>query len=368
LGLRLITSWTGLWGWAGLWGERGACLEVRHWLAQLLEQYHENDTLRARALVVYGNILLITGELVQAQTSAQQGLELARWISDKHAEAFSLSSLGVAMVSRRDLKQGHLILQQSLVLYEDLGNKLGQATVLNWLSTDHNEAERSKAYLFESLRLYRELGHLSGVAMCLGDLAQITVETGGFSSPGPFLEDAYLSYRQLGNQVGEAWMLWLYGKIALSQYDYQQASTYFEKSVTLYEKVGVLWSSWPHVSLAYALLRQGDIVQAGKNFEICLQKFQKEDNVIGVIYTIEGLASLHVYQERPKHAAHLFAWADFRREELGDYRPSIEQIDVDKDMATCLAKMGEAAFSDAYEEGKKMSLEEAIAHALAENR
>ena len=40
---------------------------------------------------------------------------------------------------------------------------------------------------------------------------------------------------------------------------------------------------------------------------------------------------------------------------------------MDKIIATCLAKMGEVAFSDAYEEGKKMTLDEAVKFALDES-
>jgi len=40
---------------------------------------------------------------------------------------------------------------------------------------------------------------------------------------------------------------------------------------------------------------------------------------------------------------------------------------VDKIIAACLSKMGEAAFSDVYEKGKKMSLDEAVALALEES-
>jgi hypothetical protein len=36
-------------------------------------------------------------------------------------------------------------------------------------------------------------------------------------------------------------------------------------------------------------------------------------------------------------------------------------------IAACLAKMGEIAFSDAYDEGQKMTLDEAVAYALTES-
>jgi len=37
---------------------------------------------------------------------------------------------------------------------------------------------------------------------------------------------------------------------------------------------------------------------------------------------------------------------------------------VDKVIAACLAKLGEVAFSEAYDEGQKMTLDEAVAFAL----
>jgi len=45
---------------------------------------------------------------------------------------------------------------------------------------------------------------------------------------------------------------------------------------------------------------------------------------------------------------------------------SFEQSEVDKIIAACLAKMGEVTFSDAYDEGKKMSLNEAVVLAVKE--
>ena len=98
-----------------------------------------------------------------------------------------------------------------------------------------------------------------------------------------------------------------------------------------------------------------------------LRKFQKDHFVIGIIYTLEGLAGLHLNQEQPDCAARLIGWADFMREKIGNHRPPVEQGDVNKIMATCRTKMGQIAFSDAYEVGKKMSLEVAITYALEEN-
>ena len=79
------------------------------------------------------------------------------------------------------------------------------------------------------------------------------------------------------------------------------------------------------------------------------------------------MANLYVVTDQHERAAWLIGWADATREKIGDTRPLIEQADVDKIVAACIAKMGEVAFSDAYDEGQKMTLDEAIKYALNEN-
>ncbi len=183
LGLRLIINW------AGPWGDRVPVREVRGWLKQFLKKYPGNDALRVHALVIYGNILLTTGDQTQAQIFARQGLELARSISDEHVEAFSLWGLGAALAGQGDVKQGIPLVEQSSTLYRSLGDKLGQANALDWLSLNHDDLNFSRAYLVESLRLYRDLGHLWGIAYCLNDLGQAAIWEGDFSLASQCLKE-----------------------------------------------------------------------------------------------------------------------------------------------------------------------------------
>ena len=90
------------------------------------------------------------------------------------------------------------------------------------------------------------------------------------------------------------------------------------------------------------------------------QEFQKDKSESGVIFTLEGMASLKVSVGEPGRAARLIGWADLLRKKSNDPRPPIEQVDVDKIIAACIAKMGEVAFSDAYDEGQKLTLDEAM--------
>jgi hypothetical protein len=85
------------------------------------------------------------------------------------------------------------------------------------------------------------------------------------------------------------------------------------------------------------------------------------------VFNLEGIAALYVAIKKSKLAAQLIGWADATREKINDKRPLIEQKDVDKTITACLEKIGEVAFSEAYDEGQKMTLDEAVAYALNES-
>jgi tetratricopeptide (TPR) repeat protein len=346
------------------WDVLGDFRELENWLAQLLEQYHGVDALRARGLVIYSQLLRYREDFAKARVIAEQSLDLSRAISDQPAEAFSLWGLGIL---QDDSGQAKSLLEESLALYRSLGDKFGQAVVLNEIGSglaQHNPFDNN--LLLESLRLYREIGHLSAIAICLCDLAHSASRGGDFSSPVQWLEEARTLYRQLGYHLGEAYVSFVYGHLAYWQGDFNQACAYAQKTITLNENHGMfVWSSWAHTDLAYAVLRQGDILRAKKIFGFCIQQFQKANTMGGLTYAIEGLASLNVEQKQPERAARLFGWVDATREQINYPRPPVELASVERDLAMIHSQISDDAFEEAYESGKVMTLEEAVTFALS---
>jgi len=86
--------------------------------------------------------------------------------------------------------------------------------------------------------------------------------------------------------------------------------------------------------------------------------------VIGLVYTLEGYASLYVNQDQPERAAQLFAWADAMREKIDDPRPPLEQASVDKDLEIIHSRVNDAEHAKLSSEGRGMTIEQAIAFAL----
>ena len=82
---------------------------------------------------------------------------------------------------------------------------------------------------------------------------------------------------------------------------------------------------------------------------------------------MEGLANLYTRIGKYKQAALMIGWADAARKRVGDTRPHGEQADIDRIISACLLKIGEESFSDAYDAGQKMTMDEAVVYALEEN-
>ena len=349
------------------WQRRSYLSELLNRLRELLEHYPKADSLRAQAFAICSNYSFINGNTIEARTFAEQGLQLARVLSDRQNEALNLLFLGKSIALPGNFPEGFPLIEQSLALYRTLGDKLGQAMATAWLGMSYNHLGYSKSRLLEGLKLHRELGNLSEIAWCLNMLTYVEILGGNFSPPAAWAEEAKTLSRGLGDRINEADALEALGILAHRQGNYQQAYPYFEQAIALYESVGTSWTAWTRIRMAYAFLDEGNYQQARETFEICLQQFRQKDTfdyLIGVVFTIEGLASLHVNQGQLELATRLFAWADAVREKFDNRRPPVEQMDVDKSIEACLAQMGEVAFADAYDEGKNMSFEEAMAQAI----
>jgi len=340
---------------------RGNKQEQGGWLTKLLKQHSKADSLHARALEAYAHNLGVRGDSTEATKTAREGLDLSRAISNRHVEAWCLFRLGW-VTNDKDL------LEQSIALFQELGDKWGQARAIEVLAENTNlDREISKTLLIKALELHRELSNLFGMAHCRFLIAQRFIWNGDFSSAVPLLDESLEIHRQLGNRQGEASILYCYGELAYWQGNYQQAHTYFQQCISLLEKVGVYFIIWHRTKLAYTLLKMGNISPAKEIFMYCVKSFQKVGLTTGVVFSIEGLAGVFGASNKPKIAALLIGWADATRDVTDDTRPLVEQQDMDQVISTCLKIMGEASFSDEYEAGAKMSMDDIVAFALYED-
>ena len=369
-GLRLAKMLWNFWSWHGYAREGVA------WLSQMLAQSATvAPALKAKALCAQGALETNLYNFDHGHTLLEESLALYQALENQQGIALNLYRLGRLVGLQGQAILGRKYLSESLAIYRSLADKLGAANTLEHLGyfENHNDYEQACKYLEESQALYQELGHLAGTASVLRILGELAMWQGDYMTAQSSLEKSLDLSESLALQGGEhgsvVWSLSVLGLLHFRLGDYEQARDYLEKSLSNSQQTGEkLVGYWERVHLGYISLRMGKIAQARAIFVEGYHQFKEEGkgNPIGVIFTLEGLASVATGQEQFLRATKLFAWADTMRKQILNTRPHVEQVDVDNDVANIIKKISEAAFSAAYEEGKKMTMDEASALALEE--
>jgi tetratricopeptide (TPR) repeat protein len=344
----------------------GSIYPLTEKLRRLLQQpdAQARTMLRAKALDIAANLISWNGELAEARTLAEAGLEIYRELGDVRGEAHCLDTLGTILCLMDDYEVGRPLVLESLRLYRTLGDQRGIATALLDLGglVDNKECERAYTYLQEGLAIVRERGDLIGIGYALSELGLVALREGNFAQAQSWLEEGLRVEDSLGGP--DAMILQYLGQLALRQGNIAQARTCFEQGLTISQETGAtVLALWSTVNLGYVYLREGEEAHAQETFAKVQQRFREMGSRIGVVYALEGLASLAVQQGEFERAVRLYAWADATRASIGDPRPFAEQAEVDRDYAAIRAQLSEAAITAATVEGRAMTVEEAVAYA-----
>jgi predicted ATPase/DNA-binding XRE family transcriptional regulator len=343
--------------------------EGNYWLSKFLQkpESHAYPRARAKALYAHGRVLDFLEQVDAARLSAQECLELYRALEDQQGEVDGL--LRLAWETSNPTEKLTLI-QRALALAQSLGDVRRQADAfgyLGWLGPGDRFADRFVQWE-KAITLARASGDWLSLADRLYTVGRFLILNGDVETAQKHLDESGALYQQLNPRLAEAKFLPAYGQIALLQSDFKKARACFQKHAKICAEFGNRKDYlWARVNLGYVALREGNFNEAYRNFAETAYNFQNDHNIEGVIFTLEGMAGLYVATDNPLIAARLIGWADTMREQIKDGRPLLEQRDVDQIIVACLLKMGEVAFSDAYDEGQKMTLDEAVALALEEN-
>jgi len=336
------------------------------WLEVFIQKPESKSYPRARAmaLLAQGFFLFVFERFAEAQAAAQECLDLYRTCGDTQGE---IDALLVLAFQVENAAEGRELLQHALVLAQSINDKWRQARVLSALGSGMLE-DKQYIHLKEALKIFQEVGDLYNIAAVMAELGRLEMLKDNIESAQKILNDAVILIRQLNLKNPMADVLQEYGRIAAIKGDYEQAYADLQESAAIYEEQGIrLAYLFSRAHLGYLALYQGEITNARSIFSETARDFYSDKNEDGVMFTLEGIGGLSVAVGKPDVAAQLIGWADMVREKLSDPRPPLEQADVDKIIAACLIKMGEVAFSDAYDEGQGMTMDEAVAYALDED-
>jgi tetratricopeptide (TPR) repeat protein len=227
-----------------------------------------------------------------------------------------------------------------------------------------NDYQQQISYFKKAVSLFRKAGDFRELQEYLGTLGNREMMGGDIESAQEHLAEA-MQLSQNPYFKGAMHYLSALGRLEAVKGNFETARALIEKSITHAIELGNRnHYLWDRAQLGHVLVQQGPSPEARKIFIETAQEFLKDGNIVGVCYSLEGMAALFVETDKSAVAARLIGWADAIREKINDLRPLLEQQAVDKIIAACVAEMGEAAFSDAYEEGQRMTMDEAVSYSL----
>ena len=321
---------------------------------------------QGQSLVCAGGASALVRGFTEATWVAQECLTLFRACGDQQGEADALILLGYDLQYLDKREAADELYEQSLALARSLGDARRQALALFRLGYDH--PDRQIVYWEKAIDLFRQVDDRSSMASLLCATARFRILlTGDIETAQKDLDEALQYGPVRGRNIGGLWEEASFAKslIALMRGDYEEAAALLEEIVILAQdrgnRMGYLWT---RVQLGHIALRAGDLTEARATLAETAQTFHKDNSTIGVVYTLEGLAGLSVAVGKPEHAANLIGWTDATREQIINPRPFLEQANVDRDISAIMAKIGSSAFEVAYDSGREMLLDKAVALAL----
>jgi len=328
LGLRLAGA---IW-W--FWHRHGHLREGLRWLeGALAKEGGASAIARAKALGGIGWMAFGLGDLERMRESAAEGLRLSdeAGLGGNHRALF-LRVLADASWLEGDHERATTLAEESLALSRQANDVGGMANSLLTLGTaslwGSGDMEQARAFYEESLAISREFGSASILRSCSNALALPFLLQGDLERAAALAEEA----AALSQEAGDLTLLplpltWL-GWVALLRGDLERAKALHKESLALSEERGAF--------------RQLTLI------------------------LLEGLACGAGAEGDAHRGARLFGATEALREAIGfPLEPALRRLE-EPYLVGARSQLDESAWTEAWEEGRRMSVEAALEYALSE--
>lgn len=281
-----------------------------------------------------------------------------------------LQGAGVIAWNAGDPERSARMTRQSLVLHQQTGDLAGiSATtqalgVVDELQGRYDEATR---YYRESLRLREKLGDDAGAAITLQNLGNMAREQGRLDEAGDLYERSLAIHKRLGNSRGVALALASLAVVALDRGDYRASADLSARGVAIYQSLGATSLQVTAVNnLGIATMLMGDAARAVEIQLDTLRLAVEFGDRRGIAYGLEGVAAaLALLPQHADRAARLFGAAASLREAIAVPLPPADAALYERSLAALRATLDEAAVRAAWDAGRALPADAAVAEAFA---
>ena len=361
-GQRLMAA---LW-WS--WHESGHSSETFHWLERMLAATPGEESLVVAELLC--GVGWLAEKLEDNEKLNEKSVEMFRKLGDEAGAAFPLCSLGVFAYWRTDYEKAIQRVEESLALFKSAGNEWGVRHVmgiLGYIAEAQGDFTKAQEYYEKSLSISKDIGDLDGVAWTLYLMARLAESQGDPKLALRKYEEALRMERIVKTKPLTSWILDRMGIIFLKRGDYEQCQLMLEESLDINQRTGNRRGvSYVLNRLGRCLHYQGDEPKARSYLSSGLKLIREAGDPDDIAYHMLTIGVLLGTQGYPEKFARLFGFAEKIFPDTSKVFMTPPRTEVEQYPEAARGALGEAAYTAAYESGKQLSLDEAVAYALKE--
>jgi tetratricopeptide (TPR) repeat protein len=293
-----------------------------------------------------------------------------------------MNGYGDIFFQRGDYQRAAEIYKEALSLARELGYKfliacnLYNLGVIAWY---RGEYTRAVQLISESQPIFRHIGHHWLSATSLHLAGDITLAKGDEAGAGQWYEEELSFNREAQLEAVHIFALEGLGKVAWVQGDFELATKHFEEALSRSRVENIKPAMFNALYLLGRMAQaRGDSSAARPLYTEAL-KMQRRRVVplfrwaslktyqSAISYPLAACAVLAVAQNDLPRAIRLFGAAETLYAPLRFEMSAKERAEHDQAITSARVVSGEEKFTTLYEDGRKMTLPEAVAYALSEN-
>ena len=235
-----------------------------------------------------------------------------------------------------------------------------------WLAQHQRDSATARELLAESLRMARELDDRWTVALALHHLGRVAYYDDDPTTARSLARESLAVAEDVGDPWLIAWPLHLLGIAAHIEADYPTARAYYERSLAMrrelgyQEGIGVLLAL-----LGMVALREGELGQAHARLKEALAVMQAVVGPWGLAPILAGFSHLAAALGQSIRAVRLGAFATAVSESYHTPLIPFSEALLTEGLDMAKQRLGQTAHAAAWTEGTAMSLDQAVAEALA---
>jgi predicted ATPase/DNA-binding SARP family transcriptional activator len=264
--------------------------------------------------------------------------------------------------SRRWLEMG--ISRREQMSKDTLARTFSEAA---WLTFRQDDPKSGIPFAEESLALAEELGDQLLIACALRSMGRNQVSNGDFTLAEHYYEKSRLLFQELGDNDGLVSAVSALSIAVAYQDNFPRARQLLEDHLRLLDDLDdVSTSAWFHFALGSFKVLQGELDQAADHLKNSLLLYRQINHFHFIGNCLIACGALANGRKQFLRAAQIFGAREAMHDSIGtNLDPGLKRLYIFQVDQT-RAMLNESDFASAWDEGREMTMEQAIEYALNE--